>query len=234
MNILLRALEQLKKNVVYYALDLSLVELQRTLSAVPNRTYQHVKCFGLHGTYADGLEWLKRPEIAAQSKSILSLGSSIGNFKRHEAAAFLRELAGILQAGDTMLIGIDACKDSEKVFHAYNDKDGLTHQFILNGLLHANRLIGTDCFKVEDWKVIGGYDSLAGRHHAFVSPLKDVTIDDVHVREGERIRIEESYKWSQEGTARLWEAAGLVEGGKWSNGLGDYGQYSIVASRSSL
>ncbi|KAK5287341.1 hypothetical protein LTR16_003838, partial [Cryomyces antarcticus] len=50
VNILLQAINRAGKDVEYYALDLSLDELQRTLAEVPSDTYEHVKCFGLHGT----------------------------------------------------------------------------------------------------------------------------------------------------------------------------------------
>lgn len=70
IKILLDALETAEKNVDYYALDLDRSELQRTLSAVPS--YKHVRCSGLHGTYDDGLAWLKQYE--ARPKTILWLG----------------------------------------------------------------------------------------------------------------------------------------------------------------
>ncbi|KAJ9644742.1 hypothetical protein H2199_003705 [Coniosporium tulheliwenetii] len=225
--ILLEAIEKVGKDVEYYALDLSLAELQRTLAAVPHGGYKHVKCFGLLGTYNDGLEWLQKPEISSRPKSVLSLGSSIGNFKRHDAALFLKGFADILNLGDTLLLGIDACKDSEKVYHAYNDRDGLTHEFILSGLLHANKLVGKDVFKLDEWEVIGEYDVAAGRHHAFVSPLKDVDVDGILVNQGEKIRIEESYKYDACETTRLWEVAGLVEGAKWATGSGEYALHLV-------
>lgn len=78
VSILLRALEAAGKEVDYYALDLSLKELKRTLEQVP--PFQHVKCHGLHGTYDDGLDWLKTPEIRSRPKCVMSLGSSIGEF----------------------------------------------------------------------------------------------------------------------------------------------------------
>lgn len=121
------------------------------------------------------------------------------------------------------MIGIDACKDPEKVHRAYNDSQGVTHRFILNGLTHANRLLGQDAFDIDQWQVIGEYDEVAGRHHAFVSPKVDVTIDGVLVKQNERVRIEESYKWSVDETARMMHDVGLVEGSKWSNSTADYG-----------
>ena len=78
VSILLQALEDAGKSVDYYALDLSLKELHRTLEQVPR--FQHVKCHGLHGTYDDGLEWLKMPENSTRPKCVMTLGSSIGQW----------------------------------------------------------------------------------------------------------------------------------------------------------
>jgi hypothetical protein len=72
----LQALEDAGKDVEYYALDLSRKELERTLAQVPQ--FKHVVCRGLLGTYDDGREWLKHPELVDRPKCILSLGSSIG------------------------------------------------------------------------------------------------------------------------------------------------------------
>lgn len=186
--------------------------------------YKHVKCFGLHGTYDHALEWLRSSSAKDKPKTILWLGSSLGNFKRHEAAPFLAEFGHAMKPGDTMLIGIDSCKDPDRVYHAYNDQANVTHEFILNGLKHANRLMERESFKLEEWEVIGEYDEEAGRHHAFVAPLKDVVVEDVKIPKGERIRIEESYKYSREEILELWEGAGLVENTVWSNARGDYGK----------
>ncbi|KAF2143838.1 uncharacterized protein K452DRAFT_268274 [Aplosporella prunicola CBS 121167] len=227
VNILLQALERQKKDIEYYALDLSLPELERTLAEVPRHTYNHVKCFGLHGTYDDGLEWLKKPEISSKPKTVLWLGSSIGNFKRHEAAPFLQNVVDSLQTGDTMLVGIDSCKDPDRVYRAYNDSQGVTHEFIFNGLLNANNVLGREAFKREEWEVIGEFDSLNGRHHAFVSPLKDVTIDGVAIEAGERIRIEESYKYSSDEIIQLWEDSKVAEGSFWSTSRGDYALHMV-------
>ena len=76
VKILLEAFEAAGKEIDYYALDLSLTELERTLAAVP--PFRNVKCHGLHGTYDDGFAWLKSIGIASRPKCIMSLGSSIG------------------------------------------------------------------------------------------------------------------------------------------------------------
>ncbi|KAF2020110.1 hypothetical protein BU24DRAFT_341702 [Aaosphaeria arxii CBS 175.79] len=227
VNILLQSIDRAGKDVEYYAVDLSLPELERTFAEIPTAGYNHVKCFGLYGTYDHALEWLRSKEIRGKPKHILWLGSSLGNFKRHELPEFLAGFRDAIQPGDTMLIGVDSCKDPSRVYHAYNDKEDVTHQFILNGLKHASRIMDGPGFEIEDWEVIGEYDQKAGRHHAFVSPKKNIVIDDVLLKQGERIRIEESYKFSKEELVQLWDQAAMVENTAWMNARGDYGLHLI-------
>lgn len=225
VKILLDALDRKGQDITYYALDLSPVELERTLADVPSGTFQNVKCFGLLGTYDDGLAWLKEPMNANKPKTVLSLGSSIGNFERADAAAFLAGFADVLTPNDTMLLGLDACTDVEKVYHAYNDREGVTHEFILNGLKHANHLLGHEAFHIQDWKVVGKYNKQDDRHEAFVVPVKDVEIEGVKISAGEEIRIEESWKYNEDHSDWLWAAAHVTEGARWSNSEGNYGRF---------
>jgi hypothetical protein len=62
VEILLRECERTEKKVDYYALDLSLVELQRTFSEISPESFVHVGFHGLHGTYDDAVGWLNSPE----------------------------------------------------------------------------------------------------------------------------------------------------------------------------
>jgi L-histidine Nalpha-methyltransferase / hercynylcysteine S-oxide synthase len=227
IEILLTAIDKLGKKVDYYALDLSLAELERTLAAVSPGKFQNVNCYGLHGTYDDGLDWLKTSQVASKPKAVLSMGSSIGNFTKPGATLFVKSFGDILRPGDCLLIGIDACKDPEKIFHAYNDQEGVTHQFILNGLHHANHLLRSQDFDIRDWKVFGEYkyDDQGGRHVAFVSPAKDVVIDGIKIRKNEKIQIEESHKYAADDANRLFNEAGLVQGARWSNQHADYGRF---------
>lgn len=225
VDILLKAIDGQKKSVEYFALDLSLKELERTLSAIPKGSYNYVQCFGLHGTYDDGLEWLKRPHARAQPKTILSLGSSIGNFSRPDAAAFLKDFADVTTAGDNLLIAIDGTKDASKVYHAYNDRDDITHKFIMNGLKHANETLGKTIFELDVWRVIGEYSEEHGRHQAFVSPSEDTEVNGVLIRKDEKVRIEESYKYSDKEIEDLWTAAGVCESTRWSHPNQTYGSF---------
>lgn len=134
------------------------------MNAVEN-VYRYVQCFGLLGTYDDGLAWL---ETMQDQKCILWLGSSVGNLTRMEAAEFLRGFSKRLRGRDSMIIGIDACQDANRIFRAYNN--GKTQEFTLNGLSHANKLMGYTTFNLQDFSAIGEYDPQAGRHQAFLCP----------------------------------------------------------------
>ena len=181
-----------------------------------------MRCHGLFGTYHDGLAWMKKATNVGKAKCILWMGSSIGNLDRTEAADFLKSIFEVLQGQDSMLIGIDACQEGDKVYHAYNDKRGITHKFILNGLLHANKLMGKKVFRIDDWRVIGEYDERAGRHQAFYSPVRDVKVEGTTIKAGEKIRIEESYKYSLLQSSDLWQRAGLMVQARFGNRINEY------------
>ncbi|KAB8342811.1 hypothetical protein FH972_022409 [Carpinus fangiana] len=227
VDILLRAIDALGKSVDYYALDLDRPELARTLAAVQQEPYRHVQCYGLWGTYDDGLIWLQSPEAKDKPRTVLSLGSSIGNFSRQAGADFLRGFVDVLGPEDLFLIGIDGCKDAARVHKAYNDSQGVTHQFVLNGLKHANDITGRQVFDVSKWKVIGEYNAEHHRHQAFISPTEDVTVEGVAIPAGEKLRIEESHKYDLAEITRLWEHAGVREEKGWSGERGDYAMHLI-------
>ena len=225
INILLKAFEHARKNVEYFALDLSLSELERTFSEISVKDYHYVSIFGLHGTYEDGLAWLAESVSPLKPTCVLSLGSSIGNFSREEAAKFLASFVDVLGPADRLLIGLDACQDPERVYRAYNDSEDLTQLFYRNGLDHANKLLGFEAFQQQDWGVVGTYDAVRGRHEAFYQALKDVSIAKMTFTKGDRLKLEDAYKYSSAQSDALWQNAGLVQQTAYANKQGDYREY---------
>jgi L-histidine Nalpha-methyltransferase / hercynylcysteine S-oxide synthase len=222
VNILLKAFEASKKAVHYYALDLSLPELHRTLSAVPAGTYSYVKCAGLHGTYDDGLAWLKRTKTAATATCVISLGSSIGNFARPDAAEFLNQFSRALGPQDLLLVGLDSCEDAARIFQAYNDSKGVTEAFYRNGLTHANRLLGYEGFKQDEWEIVGKYNKSLHRHEAHYAALSDIGINGMKIAKGTKVHLETAYKYTVNQMANLWQASGLIHQAAFGNDKGDY------------
>ncbi|GMG43400.1 unnamed protein product [Aspergillus oryzae var. brunneus] len=226
--------ERVGKRVDYYALDLSLSELQRTFAEVSIDDYTHVGLHGLHGTYDDAVTWLNSPENRKRPTVIMSMGSSLGNFDRPGAAKFLSQYASLLGPSDMMIIGLDGCKDPGKVYRAYNDSEGVTRQFYENGLVHANVVLGYEAFKPDEWEVVTDYDAVEGRHWAAYSPRRDVTINGVLLKKGEKLFFEEAYKYGPEERDQLWRDAKLLQSTEVGNGSDDYHIHLTRALRGKL
>nr|KMM66290.1 DUF323 domain-containing protein [Coccidioides posadasii RMSCC 3488] len=230
VEILLNEFERTKKPVEYLALDVSLEELNRTFAELPSKSYQYVKCSGLLGTYDDALSWLKRSENRRKPTWVMSMGSSIGNFTRSEAAQFLGGFARTLGADDALLVGLDSCKDPQKVFRAYNDSKNVTREFYLNGLANANSILGFEAFKREDWDVAGIYDEVDGCHKAYYTPTRDVTIEAWSFTKGERIFFEQAFKYAEKEYQALWQQAGLTSTARFTSSTGDHNIHLLSSS----
>ncbi|KAJ5654243.1 Ergothioneine biosynthesis protein 1 [Penicillium lividum] len=222
VEILLRECERSEKRVDYYALDLSLTELQRTFSEISPESFTYVGFHGLHGTYDDAHDWLNNPKNRTRPTVVLSMGSSIGNFSRSDAANFLGGFSKLLGPSDFLLIGVDACKDPEKVYRAYNDSQGVTREFYENGLRHANTVLGFEAFRPSDWEVVTEYNTASGCHQAFYSPKVDVVINDIAIRKGEKLKFEEAYKYSRDERDELCRGAGLIPQMEFGNSEDNY------------
>ena len=224
---MLNACERAGKAVEYFALDLSLSELERTFSEIPVNDFRHVKFSALHGTYDDGLAWLSKTVSPTTPTCVLTLGSSVGNFSREEAARFLQSFANVLGPADLLLVGLDACQVPERVYKAYNDDQGLTHKFYRNGLDHANKLLGYKAFKQEDWEIVGRYSEVEGRHEAFYRALRDVSVSETKFKKGDMLKLEDAYKYSANQSDKLWHVARLVKQTAFANQLDDYRKWQL-------
>jgi L-histidine Nalpha-methyltransferase / hercynylcysteine S-oxide synthase len=90
---------------------------------------------------------------------VLFLGSSLGMLQRGEDAAFLNALPLRAGKGDTLLIGIDQCRDIARIERAYNDRTGVMCRLILNVLKSAGRALGDESlFAPDKWDYVGRYN----------------------------------------------------------------------------
>jgi dimethylhistidine N-methyltransferase len=139
-------------------------------------------------------------------------GSTIGNLTPDEARAFLSDWAGRLGQGAYLLIGVDLRKAAEILEPAYDDAQGVTASFTLNLLARANRELGAD------------FDIGAFEHQArWLADEGRIAIDLVSRRaqtvrigehafdlsEGERIHVEDSWKYSLPDFISLARGAGF-------------------------
>ncbi|CRG83805.1 Meiotically up-regulated gene 158 protein [Talaromyces islandicus] len=234
VEILLKQFENIQKRVDYWALDLSLEELKRTFAEVSPQSYQYVQLKGLHGTYDDAIEWLKDPENRKQPTCVISLGSSLGNFNRAAAAEFLNQYARLLGPADSLIIGLDSCKDRDRVYDAYNDSQGVTRRFYVNGLIHANEVLGHEAFKLDQWTIESSYNVADGCHRAFYVPTQDVSINGIRLHKGERVLFEEAYKYNALERDQLWRMAGLINVAALGNASDDYHLHMLSSANPSF
>lgn len=68
------------------------------------------------------------------------------------------------------------------------------------------------------------YDIEGGRHQAFYSPTRDVNILGEIIKAHERIQVEQSLKYSEDGMKKLWAEAGVVETERWMTENNEYGK----------
>jgi dimethylhistidine N-methyltransferase len=137
-------------------------------------------------------------------------GSTIGNFHRDDAKAFLRTAKSIL-GGGSLIIGVDLAKSPKILDLAYNDKQGLTAAFNLNMLSNLNSLIGAD-FDVHKWRHKAFYNQDLGRIEMHLISLENQTVaigdQRISLAVGETIHTECSYKYTMEGIRELAQASG--------------------------
>lgn len=138
-------------------------------------------------------------------------GSSLGNFERDEALAFLIRMRRLLKGGG-LLIGIDLVKDPARLHAAYNDAAGATAAFNRNVLERANRELGAD-FHAERFAHYAFYDPAARRieMHLVSQCEQEAHVAGRRLRfeEGESIRTEYSHKYTMSGFRALAEQAGF-------------------------
>ncbi|KAI0661991.1 hypothetical protein C8Q70DRAFT_1051496 [Cubamyces menziesii] len=164
-----------------------------------------------------------------QPLHILFLGSSLGNFTRGEDAEFLKSLPLRPGSGDTLLLGLDHDNDAKKIELAYNDRKGITRNFIMNGLTCAGRALGDEhLFDESKWEYVGRYNEELRRHEAYYRSTCDQTIVDPETKanfpfvKDELVRVEVSYKFSERDAYTLFTNAGLRPVHRWMDSASQY------------
>lgn len=209
-RLLLTAMEEAGTLSRYVPIDISREMLVATAESLV-REYPELKVDAVIGDFNDGL-----PEMEGEGPSlVIFLGSTIGNFRHHEALAFLRKVSAHMREDDLFLLGVDLVKEPATLNAAYNDSAGVSAEFNLNVLRVINRQLG------------GRFDLATFAHYAFYNPgesqiemhlasLVDQTvrIDDldmtVDFHRGETILTEISRKFTRQSAERLLTDSGFI------------------------
>ena len=194
--LILQTLQAQHKHIQYFACDVDRSALRRCIRELQTMfpaTSSKIKIQGLLGTYEDCAAWLKCNNSNSHS-SLLWLGNSLANFTPQGASEYIRSF---LSSGSSMIIGLDGCQDQEEIVRSYEGP--CNREFILNGLSHANQLLGTNAFDLNDWEFGGRWNSELWMQESFYIARKDLTLtvcgETYHFKEGETMHSIRSGKW---------------------------------------
>jgi len=224
-------IEALEKPAVYIPVDISEKQLRKS-AALFREIFPDLEILPVCADYLQPVVLPSTRHKAARNV-VYFPGSTIGNFEPDEATEFLRRIARVCCQGGALLIGVDLRKDQDVIEAAYNDAAGVTAQFNLNLLAHANRELGAD-FDLQRWQHRAIYNSAAGRIEMYLISQIDqaahIADHTFHFRSGEKIITEFSYKYAPEGFAALARDAGFEFRKIWTDDARLFGVFYFTCS----
>ena len=156
------------------------------------------------------------------------LGSTVGNLTPAPRAEFLTTLSEVMRPGDSLLLGTDLVKDTDRLVRAYDDAAGVTAAFNRNVLAVINRELDAD-FDVEAYQHVARWNVgeeriemwlRADRHQRVRVGALELTVD---FAAGEEMLTEVSCKFHPGGVNAELAGAGLRRIRWWTDNAGDFG-----------
>jgi EasF-like predicted methyltransferase len=229
--LVLQALQSQQKHVHYIACDVDAISLRRSLQELQfifPASASTINIQGFLGTYEDCAAWLKLNKIKKNRHTFLMwLGNSIANFPPQEASNYIRSFLG---EASSMIVGIDGCENQQEIALSYEGE--CNRNFILNGLLHANKLLGTEAFHIEDWDVMGRWNGEVWMHESSYVARKDLTVnlgdEEFHFRKGDKMMSIRSGKWPKKKVLEICRNASGRVAEHWTNSNESYGKLILT------
>jgi dimethylhistidine N-methyltransferase len=224
-------LDRVSDLAAYVPVDLNGEQLERSARQL-RRRYPTLAVAPVHSDFTVPFDL---PPVAATTarRVVYFSGSTIGNFGPAEAVALLAHIARLVGPGGGLLLAVDLKKDRAVLEPAYDDAKGVTAKFNLNLLARINRELGAD-FALDQFRHHAFYNEPEGRIEMHLISRTPQTIHlagrPFAFAEGEGIRTEYSYKYSQNDMDRLASTAGLRRERGWADERGWFSvQYLVVS-----
>ncbi|WP_100448613.1 L-histidine N(alpha)-methyltransferase [Glycomyces xiaoerkulensis] len=217
-RILLEALEP----DVYIPVDVSRTALEDAAAGLV-RAHPDLT---VHAVVGDFQHELKLPRSPGP-RLLAFLGGTIGNLTPGRRERFLAGLPGLLEPGDSLLVGTDLVKDERTLVAAYDDAQGVTAAFNKNMLRVLNRRLGAD-FDPERFSHVARWDArrewIEMRLRSDGAQSVRIASLDLEVRfdDGEDLLTETSTKFRREGVAAELERAGFALRRWWTDEAGRF------------
>lgn len=217
---IIEALMRGGRELLFIPVDISASALAESSHALLD-SYPNLKIEAYAADYFQALTAL--PSLGPRPALALFLGSNIGNFEPDEALNFLRAIRRVLRPDDALLLGADLKKDRRVLEAAYNDSLGVTRAFIVNELERINRELYAN-FDLWAFGLRSFYNEEAGRVEVYLESLRVQSVAiralemSVDFDAGERIHVENAYKFDVESLARLGNQSGFKLERTWLDG----------------
>jgi dimethylhistidine N-methyltransferase len=225
-RLLLRAAVERQDAVVYEPVDVSASALEVAKRCI-EREISGVTVAPRVMDYTDGDD--RKFHLGAmdtdESRLVLYIGSSIGNFEPHQAARLLHRVRAGLNRGDSMLLGVDLVKDEAMLVAAYDDAQGVTAKFNRNMLVRLNRELDAD-FDPEAFAHRAVWNKAKSRMemHLVSRCAQQVSMGEldmtVEFAAGETIHTENSYKYRPGQAEALLAETGFRAEATWTDERG--------------
>jgi L-histidine N-alpha-methyltransferase len=156
------------------------------------------------------------------------LGSTIGNLTPGPRAEFLAALSQTMQPGDSLLLGTDLVKDTDRLVRAYDDSAGVTARFNRNVLAVVNRELDAD-FDLDAFEHVAKWNADEERIEMRLRAARpqQVRVEAlglaIDFADGEEMLTEVSSKFRADGVAAELADAGLRLTHWWTDDAGDFG-----------
>lgn len=217
------------KGIAYYIpIDISTIYMQSSVNQLLNQ-YDQLSIMAIS---ADFTKPIRIPDIEKFSRrTVLFLGSSIGNFEPDDLLHFLRNAHETVETGDCLIIGADLIKDPAIINRAYNDSKGVTAAFNLNLITRINRELGSD-LSPSLFQHYANFNSEKGRLEMYLKVLENfetnISGEKIGFRKNELIHTENSYKFTIDGFSYIAEQAGFKVEKVWTDDEKYYSVFIIV------
>ena len=157
-------------------------------------------------------------------------GSTIGNLPPLDARGFLARSRRLLGDDGLMVVGVDLRKAAAVLEPAYDDASGVTAAFSLNLLVRINRELDGG-FDLDGFRHSARWDATRGCILIHLVSRRDQTVtvagESLQFREGERIHIEESYKYGVAEFQELARSAGYQPAAVWTDERGLFSLHGL-------
>lgn len=209
---IIEALIRQRGRLLFVPVDISASALAESSHALLD-SYPQLRIDAFAADYFQALDALKLP--GSKPVLVLFLGSNIGNFEPDEALSFMRAIRRVLRPGDALLLGADLKKDRATLEAAYDDSLGVTRSFIVNELERINRELGAN-FDLWAFGLRSFYNEALGRVEVNLESLRPQTVEvrglelTVDFKAGERIHVENAYKFDLDDLRSLGNQSGFM------------------------